>query len=295
VATLQTIKPLMVNIKMSQEKLQSKARALLESNAADFIIGYQQGYLPHSTRPIFLTGPEHIDKLVLNPFCYNNLAVYLIRPEIKKWGRPAVVAKTEDIRSIIVLAQEFQIKPEEVIILGFNCEDPGNADAKISLYEAARIEDYETILADETRGAELTGETFEQLAKLEAMSPEERLHFWRKEFSRCIKCYACRAACPLCYCERCIAEVTQPAWIEPSAHLRGNWGWNFARAWHLAGRCVLCGACERACPMGIPLMLLNAALVREVAEKFNYLPGYDTKIAPPLATFSPRDEAAFIR
>jgi len=279
---------------MSQEKLQSKAKALLESNEADLIIGYQKGYVANSTRPIFITQPEDIGRLVLNPFCHNNLAVYLTKHEIKKWGRPAIVAKTEDIRSIIVLVQEFQIKAEDMTILGFNCPELGNPDAAVSLYEAARIEDYERILANEAKGTELAGETFDELAELLAMSPEERFNFWQKEFSRCIKCYACRAACPLCYCERCITEVNQPLWIEPSAHPRGNWAWNFARAWHLAGRCVLCGACERACPVDIPLMLLNAALAREVAEKFDYLPGYHSKIAPPLATFSPDDEAAFI-
>lgn len=284
-----------MNDKMSQEELQNRAKALLENHSSDLVIGYQEGYLPDSTRPIFITEPTDARSLVLNPFCYNNLISYLTRQEIRKLGRPAVVAKPEDLRSIIALVQEFQIKPEEVIILGFNCQELGNPDAAVSLYEPTKLEDYEALLTDEVKGTELSGEIFEELEKLQAMSARERFKFWQEEFSRCIKCYACRAACPLCYCERCIAEVTQPLWIEPSAHPRGNLAWNFVRAWHLAGRCVLCGACERACPMGIPLMLLNAALAKEVEEKFGYLAGYDSKSPPPLATFRPEDEAAFIR
>ncbi len=54
------------------------------------------------------------------------------------------------------------------------------------------------------------------LAEFEALSAEERWNFWEKEFEKCIKCYACRQACPLCYCEQCIVEKSMPQWIDSS-------------------------------------------------------------------------------
>ncbi len=56
------------------------------------------------------------------------------------------------------------------------------------------------------------------LVKIEAMSLQERWEFWQSEFSRCIKCYACRQACPMCYCTKCIVEVNQRQWIPVAAH-----------------------------------------------------------------------------
>lgn len=48
--------------------------------------------------------------------------------------------------------------------------------------------------------------------KLEQMTSVERFSFWEGEFSRCIKCYACRAACPMCWCRRCVVDNNQPQW-----------------------------------------------------------------------------------
>ena len=85
-------------------------------------------------------------------------------------------------------------------------------------------------------------------------------------------CAATPAAqvCPMCFCERCVADKTQPQWIETSPHARGNLAWHITRALHLAGRCVDCGECERACPAGIPLGLLNRKIAAVVADRFGY-------------------------
>ncbi|NIM03303.1 coenzyme F420 hydrogenase, partial [bacterium] len=58
---------------------------------------------------------------------------------------------------------------------------------------------------------------------------------------------------PLCYCSECITEKTMPQWIVSSPSLKGNTFWNVIRAFHLAGRCIDCGECERVCPVNIPL------------------------------------------
>jgi ferredoxin len=127
------------------------------------------------------------------------------------------------------------------------------------------------------------------------MSASERWAFWREEFSKCIRCYACRQVCPFCYCEECIVEENRPQWIGRSPLPRNNTSWNAIRAFHLVGRCVDCGECERVCPVDIPLSLINVKMVEEVAAVFDYVAGADVDAAPALATFQVDDTNDFIR
>jgi len=135
----------------------------------------------------------------------------------------------------------------------------------------------------------------ERVAALDALSPADRMAFWTKELSRCTQCYACRQACPLCFCERCIVEKTEPQWIETSPHPRGNFAWNLTRAQHLAGRCVGCGECERACPVGIPLGLINRKLQQVVYELYGYTVSEDPTVPAPIGAYATDDTQDFIR
>ncbi|MDR2826184.1 MAG: 4Fe-4S binding protein [Deltaproteobacteria bacterium] len=127
---------------------------------------------------------------------------------------------------------------------------------------------------------------YEDLAALEAMSLEERFKFWEKEMSRCIRCYACRNACPLCVCrDHCVAGSRVPHWISQTDSTRDKLMFQIIHATHLAGRCTGCGECQRACPVGIPVLLLKRTLGRGVVELFDYSAGMDTDATPPLLTF----------
>jgi ferredoxin len=132
------------------------------------------------------------------------------------------------------------------------------------------------------------------IRKIEALSSAEKWDIFEEQFDKCIKCYACRQACPLCYCERCISDKSVPRWIESSASKRGNFSWNIIRAFHLAGRCIGCNECERACPMEIPLSLLNRKMAMVAQEEFKYVSGLDPNTPTLIGSYDLKDDEDFI-
>jgi formate dehydrogenase (coenzyme F420) beta subunit len=132
------------------------------------------------------------------------------------------------------------------------------------------------------------------IKKIEAMTMEERFAYWRAELARCIKCYACRASCPMCYCSRCTVDCNQPQWVPVASHEQGNFEWHLVRAMHLAGRCVECGECGRACPLDIPIHLLTMKVAADVFDQFGSRAGLATDSAFPLAHFQVADKEDFI-
>jgi ferredoxin len=266
------------------EELRKKARGLLESGTAKVVIGYSKGSGKRA-RAIFAKKPEQADKLILDDTCQQNLAVYLTKPEVKALGKAAIVAKPPVLRTILQLATENQIADGEVIVIG-----AGNDGTLADLPDFKAIEGFVA-----SQPFELTAEEKAALEKLEKMSAEERWQFWQEQFSNCLKCYACRAACPMCYCANCLAGCNQPQWIPVAPHNIGNLEWHITRAMHLAGRCVNCGECSRACPVGIPLSLLNQKLAEEIFKNFKTRAGLSAKSEYAMGTFKPEDKENFIK
>jgi len=153
------------------------------------------------------------------------------------------------------------------------------------------------VLADEMLGEEVEAWSDGKNAgveELEKASVADRWAFWEKEFSRCLRCYACRNVCTMCYCEDCILERLNPNWMFRSVNHSENTAFHIARAFHLVGRCVSCGECERVCPAGIPLGKLNQKLVKEVREQYGFEAGVDPESIPFQASYNPQDQEDFI-
>jgi ferredoxin len=125
--------------------------------------------------------------------------------------------------------------------------------------------------------------------RIAAMPREERLRFWQEAFSRCIRCYACRSVCPVCFCNKCFADETMPQWVARSFGRAESELFHLVRFIHVAGRCTGCGECERVCPMKIPLTTVTDKMNQEVRELFGYEPGLTTEETPPLARFALED------
>ena len=263
--------------------LVKKVTQLLDDKTIGVFIGYGKGTAGR-IRTLFVRNSAQAENLLFTSECTANLAGYLLKHEVKHLGRIGILANDAALRSIMQLASEFQVKDGEVMIL--------HASKDGSFTEFSDFKAIETYL--ETTQTGITSDEQRRIAELEAMTVSERWSFWNKEFEKCIKCYACRAACPMCYCHRCTTDVNQPQWIPVASHEMGNLDYHLMRAMHLAGRCVNCGECASACPMDIPLNLLTYQLIGPIRTTFGAEAGMKSDAVYALSTYKPDDKENFI-
>jgi formate dehydrogenase subunit beta len=119
---------------------------------------------------------------------------------------------------------------------------------------------------------------------LKAMTADERFNYWFGHFNRCIKCYGCRDACPICYCKDCYLEADRG--LVAAGEVPPDIMFPMIRATHVMDSCVNCGQCEDVCPMELPLSRLIFMLSKELGVIFNYEPGMDVSALPPLRTIT---------
>jgi formate dehydrogenase subunit beta len=136
--------------------------------------------------------------------------------------------------------------------------------------------------------------SYRDVEEIDALNPAERRAIWDGYFARCLRCYACRNVCPLCYCKECVFDQHDPRWVSPASSVASNRSFHLIRAYHLAGRCVDCGECERACPVGIPLRRINRKAAKVVEESFHFRAGLDPQAKSPLVAFADQDPQEFI-
>lgn len=303
-----------------QEKLIARAKELLAEGKVQKVVGWRKGLFDYDVTPSVFTSAEDLENnFVFNEFCGANLSKYLVKItreiEIKKSTTrmnntmakqrdpnaqdapiPSEVAlvflKPNDTYSFTQLLKENRITRDDVYAIGVPCQDTlkgaepcGNCAGKkpVSCDEYIDVDPNAEVAQNTARMAEVE--------KLEAMSEAERFAFWQNEFSRCIRCNACRDICPACTCEKCVFDnnalytsqkVAETSFEESLYHI--------IRAWHVAGRCTDCGECSRVCPENIPLHLINRKYIKDINEIYGeYQAGSDLETKAPMQSFKEDD------
>ena len=136
---------------------------------------------------------------------------------------------------------------------------------------------------------------YPDVRQVEAMSPEQRWVYFENLTKTCIRCYACRNACPLCFCPTCFVDESRPQWVGKSIDPTDTRTFHFLRAYHVAGRCTDCGSCERSCPVGIKMRQFTKKMEKDIKELYGYEAGVLPDQRPPLDTYRPDDPQQFIK
>jgi formate dehydrogenase (coenzyme F420) beta subunit len=258
-----------------------------------------------------------------------NLCNYLT----KRTDRIGIVANGCTSRNIVTHIIENQIKREQLYIIGVPCtgmidqraikravkdkeilaveEKDGQIIVKGKDFEEAfEKKDFlqrncavclhrNPVIYDELAGDKVPEqqdvEAFTDVKKIEAMESEDKWGFFTRMISTCIRCYACRNACPLCYCTTCFVDESQPQWVGKSIDPTDTMTFHILRAYHCAGRCTDCGACERACPMGINLRQFTKKLNKDALTLFAWEAGLSEEQRPPMDVYKVDDYNDFVK
>ena len=311
-----------------------KVKTIFADESLDVVIGFERGSIPLRGTPRFFESAEELDGLIFDITCHNTLAKYLASEKKRPGGprKIGIIAKGCDARAVAQMVVEDQFPKENIVVMGVPCKGaiaPSKLrkilDGKVA--QDFKIEGEIIVISGEDFSIDVPiveviqnncltcqhpnapqsdyfiGEPAEPIAtktpfadveKLSTKTPEERWSYFEEEYSACIRCYACRNACPLCYCEECFVERTNPSWVGKGTDVSDNFIYHIVRALHLAGRCVDCGACATACPLDIDVRILGKRVEKEVLERFEYVAGLDYDTPPALAAFKEDDKEEFI-
>ena len=301
-----------------------KAKEMLESGEVARVLGWRKGEMAWDVEPAFFSSADELSQFVYNGFCGANLSKYMIEAG-KLPGKTLVFLKPCDSYSFNQLIKEHRVDREKAYIIGVGCKGKlkvENIDAKGILdvegasypdaaemltvktlygdkevsYKSAMLErchvckGKDHVIFDELLGEScdtIDGDRFAEVAKIEAMSPEEKFAFFQAELSKCIRCNACRNVCPVCSCRKCVFDSTKfDSAQKANATTFEEKMFHIIRAFHVAGRCTDCGECSRVCPQGIPLHLFNRKFIKDINELYgDFQAGADIDTKGPLTNF----------
>ncbi|MFO7839862.1 MAG: 4Fe-4S dicluster domain-containing protein [Desulfosalsimonadaceae bacterium] len=310
------------------DKIQEAAKRLLEEGKVDMVIGFRKGSVPLMNQPHYAQSAADCKQLIWDSNCGLNLANYLADRE----ERIGVFAKGCDSRNIVNHIVENKISRDQLYIIGVPCTGMVDRHKIASLVETdiQKVEEdgdnitvttadgsqnfsrtevlqqncaacthrnpviYDELIADQVE-EQTDVDMYESVREIEAMTPQEKWDYFEELIAPCIRCYACRNACPLCYCPVCFVDESDPQWVGKSQDPIDVRTFHWLRAYHCAGRCTDCGACERACPMGIKIREFTKRLNKDCYELYGWEAGLTTDERPPLDTYRPNDPEEFIK
>ena len=313
---------------ITRDMLVKRACELLSDGTADRVLGWKAGEFAYDVTPAVFKSCEELEEaFVWNDFCGANFSKYLIKETGKSGAKVLVFLKACDTYSFNQLLTEHRFDREKVYAIGVPCNgmlDPkllkDKAEGILSVTDKGETVEIETLydgtvtvarkelLADRCVNCkskkhvaydELLGEDgdtldsarFDEVARLEALTPDERFEFWQNELSRCIRCNACRDVCPACTCEKCVFDNPNSA-LENKAPANEfeEKMFHIIRAFHVAGRCTDCGECSRVCPQSIPLHLLNRKFIKDIDDFYGeYQAGAEVGSRAPIVNYTTED------
>ena len=310
------------------DKIKEISTRLLKECRVEMVIGFRQGTVPMMNEPHFARTAEAVENFVWDSNCGINLCNYLTN-RTEKIG---IVAKGCDTRNIVTHIIENKIKRDQLVIIGIPCKGMIDKRKIVAMFEGEiteviEAEDRITVKGDGFEKAldkkdvlqqncsvcihrnpviydELAGDLVEEqtdvdryadVREIEALTPQEKAAYFEKLLEPCIRCYACRNVCPLCYCPTCFTDESRPQWVGKGQDPTDVITFHFLRAYHCAGRCTDCGACERACPVGINMRVFTKKLEKDCLELFDWEAGLNPDVRPPLDTYRPSDPNDFIK
>ncbi len=310
-----------------QEMMKTRAKELLASGEVTRVIGWKKNEFDYDITPALFESAEEIDRdFVYDDFCGPNLSKFTFQHQ-KNDTKTLVFLKPCDSYSMTQLITEHRVNREALYLIGVPSYgkidvEKIKADGMTGILSITSVDGdvhVHTLYGDKTyakyevtserclnckskkhpiydelmgfEGEVMDSERFDEVAKLEAMTPEERFEFWRGELSRCIRCNACRNACPACTCETCIFDNPNSGVDQKAAAdtFEENM-FHIIRAFHVAGRCTDCGECSRVCPQHIPLHLLNRKFIGDINKFYGtYQAGEEVGQRAPLTNFTKED------
>ncbi len=281
-----------------EDLLRERASALLNDGTVTSFIGWGAGRFEKETTPLIIRDASKADKLVYNEYCTNILSKLPLQ-DTDPESRIGLAVRGCDSRGINLALKDGQIKREKLYLVGIPCEGLKDAETDEVIRTCLECTHRNPVVYDELIGDAVKDgsqvDRFEDVNRIEAMSSDERYDYWTDVFSRCIRCKACRDVCPCCTCRECFTDQPTMGWQSKETSLAEAQNYGITRMFHVGERCIECGACERVCPVDLPLMQLNRKVIKDAQEIFGeYVAGIDDCTPHPLDTYLLDDVEEFM-